>query len=154
ALKGPFSCLNMARYGIAWGAVGASMACFDEAVNYAKTRVQFEKPIASHQLVQAKLVEMMSDITHGQLLVSRLGRLKDQGEDTAPMISLGKMKNVSNALKHARLTRDILGASGITFEYQCGRHMLNLESVNTYEGTEDIHRLILGETITGIPAYR
>lgn len=153
-LKGPFSCLNMARYGIAWGAVGASMACFDEAVNYAKTRVQFEKPIASHQLVQAKLVEMMSDITHGQLLVSRLGRLKDQGEETAQMISLGKMKNVSNALKHARLTRDILGASGITFEYQCGRHMLNLESVNTYEGTEDIHRLILGETITGIPAYR
>ncbi|MBX3041928.1 MAG: acyl-CoA dehydrogenase family protein [Bdellovibrionaceae bacterium] len=153
-LKGPFACLNMARYGIAWGALGASMACYDEAVNYAKTRVQFEKPIASHQLVQAKLVEMLSDITHGQLLMFRVGRMKDLGQETAQMISLGKMKNVSNALKHARMTRDILGASGITFEYQCGRHMLNLESVNTYEGTEDIHRLILGESITGIPAYR
>lgn len=154
-LKGPFACLNQARFGIAWGAVGASMACYDEALNYAKTRVQFDqKPIASHQLVQAKLVEMMSDITQAQLLSLRMGRLKDREELTPVMISLGKMNNVSKALKHARLTRDILGASGITFEYQCGRHLLNLESVNTYEGTEDIHRLILGESLTGLPAYR
>lgn len=153
-LKGPFSCLNQARYGISWGAIGASMACYDEALNYAKTRVQFEKPIASHQLVQAKLVEMFTDITLAQLLALRLGRLKDDGRETAQMISMAKMNNVSKALKHARMTRDILGASGITFEYQCGRHMLNLESVNTYEGTEDIHRLVLGEFVTGIPAYR
>ncbi|MBX2989000.1 MAG: acyl-CoA dehydrogenase family protein [Bdellovibrionaceae bacterium] len=153
-LKGPFACLNQARYGISWGALGASMACYDEAVNYAKSRVQFDKPIASHQLVQAKLVEMLTDITLGQLLALRLGRLKDQGQETATMISMAKMNNVSKALKHARATRDILGASGITFEYQCGRHMLNLESVNTYEGTEDIHRLVLGEHITGIPAFR
>jgi glutaryl-CoA dehydrogenase len=153
-LKGPFECLHQARYGIAWGAIGASMACFDEALNYAKTRVQFEKPIASHQLVQAKLVEMYTDITLAQAFTARLGKLKDQGRETAPMISMGKMNNVSKALKHARMTRDILGASGITVEYQCGRHMLNLESVNTYEGTEDIHRLILGEHITGHAAFR
>lgn len=153
-LRGPFSCLNQARYGIAWGAVGASMACYHEALEYAGTRVQFEKPIASHQLVQAKLVEMYTDITLAQMLTLRLGRLKDSGQETGPMISMAKMNNVSKALKHARMTRDILGASGITFEYQCGRHMLNLESVNTYEGTEDIHRLVLGEHITGIPAYR
>lgn len=153
-LKGPFSCLNQARFGIAWGALGASMACYDEAVQYSKSRAQFDKPIASHQLVQAKLVEMYTDITLGQLLALRLGRLKDRGEVTPTMISMAKMNNVSKALRHARLTRDILGASGITYEYQCGRHMLNLESVNTYEGTEDIHRLILGEHITGVPAYR
>lgn len=153
-LKGPFACLNNARYGIAWGAVGASMACFDEAVNYAKTRIQFDKPIASFQLVQAKLANMLTDITHAQLLSLHLGRAKDKGEATNTQISMAKMSNVSNALKHARITRDILGASGITYEYQCGRHMLNLESVNTYEGTEDIHRLVIGEHITGIPAYR
>jgi glutaryl-CoA dehydrogenase len=153
-LKGPFSCLNNARYGIAWGAVGASMACYDEALNYAKTRIQFDKPIASFQLVQAKLANMFTDITKDQLLSLRLGRLKDEGKIIPQQVSMAKMNNVSNALKIARVTRDILGASGITHEYQCGRHMLNLESVNTYEGTEDIHRLILGEYITGIPAYK
>lgn len=153
-LRGPFSCLHQARYGILWGSLGASMACYDEALNYTKSRAQFGDPLASHQLVQAKLVEMLSDITQGQLLAFRVGRLKDRGQETPAMISLGKMNNVSKALKHARMTRDMLGASGITFEYQCGRHLLNLESVNTYEGTEDIHRLILGEHITGFPAYR
>ncbi len=153
-LKGPFSCLNHARYGISWGAVGAAMACYDEALNYSKTRIQFDKPIAGFQLVQAKLVEMFTNITKDQLLSLQLGRLKDAGQATPQHISMAKMNNVSNALKAARVTRDILGASGITHEYQCGRHMMNLESVNTYEGTEDIHRLILGEYITGIPAYR
>lgn len=153
-LKGPFSCLNNARFGIAWGALGAAMACFDEAVNYSKSRVQFDKPIAGFQLVQAKLAYMFTEITKGQLLALHLGRLKDKGECTAQQVSMAKMNNVSEALKIARMTRDILGASGITDEYQCGRHMMNLESVNTYEGTEDIHRLVLGEHITGIPAYR
>ncbi len=153
-LKGPFACLNNARFGISWGALGASMACYDEALTYAKTRIQFDKPIAGFQLVQAKLVEMFCDISTGQLMALQIGRLKDKGEAQPAHISMAKMKNVSNALKHARLTRDILGASGITYEYHSGRHMLNLESVNTYEGTEDIHRLILGEHITGIPAYK
>lgn len=153
-LRGPFSCLNHARYGISWGVIGAAMACYDEALNYAKTRIQFDKPIASFQLVQAKLVEMFTNITKDQLLALQLGRLKDQGQATPQQISMAKMNNVSNALKIARVARDILGASGITHEYQCGRHMMNLESVNTYEGTEDIHRLILGEFITGIPSYR
>lgn len=153
-LKGPFACLNQARYGISWGAIGAAMACYDEALEYSKTRIQFDKPIAGFQLVQAKLVQMFTEITQAQLLVYHLGRLKDAGQDIAQQTSMAKMNNVSMALKHARLTRDILGASGITYEYQCGRHMQNLESVNTYEGTEDIHRLILGEYITGLPAYR
>ena len=153
-LKGPMSCLNNARYGIAWGAVGAAAACFDEALSYAKTRVQFDKPIASFQLVQAKLVHMANEITKAQLLALRLGRLKDAGRVTPIQISLAKMNNVSKALEIARMTRDVLGASGITYEYQCARHMLNLESVNTYEGTEDIHRLVLGEHLTGIPAFR
>ena len=153
-LKGPFACLNNARYGISWGALGASMACYDEALNYSKTRIQFDKPIASFQLVQAKLVEMFTDISLGQLLALHLGRLKDEDKVIPAQISMAKMKNVSNALKHARIARDILGASGITYEYQCGRHLLNLESVNTYEGTEDIHRLILGQHITGIAAFK
>lgn len=153
-LKGPFSCLNHARYGISWGALGAAMACFDEAKNYALTRIQFDKPIASFQLVQAKLVYMLSEITKGQLLSYHLGRLKEKGTAIPQQISLAKMNNVSKALEIARMTRDILGASGITLEYQCGRHLMNLESVNTYEGTEDVHRLILGEYITGIPAYK
>lgn len=153
-LKGPFACLNNARYGISWGALGASMACYDEALNYSKTRIQFDKPIASFQLVQAKLVEMFTDISLGQLLALHLGRLKDDDKAIPAQISMAKMKNVSNALKHARIARDILGASGITYEYQCGRHLLNLESVNTYEGTEDIHRLILGQHITGIAAFK
>ncbi len=153
-MKGPLSCLNHARYGISWGALGAAMACFDEAKQYALTRIQFDKPIASFQLVQSKLTYMLSEITKGQLLSYQLGRLKEKGLTIPQQISLAKMNNVSKALEIARMTRDILGASGITLEYQCGRHMMNLESVNTYEGTEDIHRLILGEYITGIPAYK
>lgn len=153
-LKGPFSCLNHARYGISWGAVGAAMACYDEALRYAKTRIQFDKPIAGFQLVQAKLVEMLTEITKAQLLCIHLGRMKDNGDVQPVHISMAKMNNVAMALKAARTARDILGASGITYDYQIGRHLLNLESVNTYEGTEDIHRLILGEHITGIPSYR
>lgn len=153
-LRGPFACLNNARFGISWGVLGAAMACYDEALTYAKTRIQFDKPIASFQLVQAKLVEMFTEITKGQLLALHVGRLKDEDKAQPVHISMAKMNNVSMALNIARVTRDILGASGITYEYQCGRHMLNLESVNTYEGTEDIHRLVLGEHITGIPAYR
>ncbi len=152
-LKGPFSCLNQARYGISWGALGSAMACYDEALKYAKSRIQFDKPIASFQLVQAKLVHIFSEITKAQLLCYQLGRLMDEGNAIPQQISLAKMNNVRLALDTARTCRDILGANGITHEYQCGRHMANLESVNTYEGTEDIHRLILGEHITGIPAY-
>jgi glutaryl-CoA dehydrogenase len=153
-LKGPVNCLFNARYGISWGVIGAAMACYDEALNYAQTRIQFDKPIASFQLVQAKLVKMFTEITKAQLLAARLGRLKDQGRLTVQQVSMAKMNNVAMALDCARVARDILGGSGITHEYQCGRHMLNLESVITYEGTDDIHRLILGEHITGIPAYR
>ena len=153
-LKGPFSCLNQARYGISWGALGAAMACYDEALTYAKTRIQFDRPIAGFQLVQAKLSGMITEISKGQLLALQLGRLMDRGLATPEQVSMAKMNNVSEALHIARVTRDILGASGITHEYQCGRHMLNLESVNTYEGTEDIHRLVVGQKITGIPAYR
>lgn len=153
-LQGPLSCLNQARYGIAWGAIGSAMACFEEAVTYAKTRIQFDKPIASFQMIQEKLAEMLSEITKGQLLCLQLGRLKEQGKSTAQQVSLAKRNNVYHALQIARTARDILGASGITDEYQCGRHMCNLESVFTYEGTHNIHTLILGEWITGIPAYR
>lgn len=153
-LGSPLSCLNQARYGIAWGAVGAAMACYDEAVNYSKTRIQFDKPIASFQLIQEKLVYMLSEITKGQLLCLQLGRLKDEGKSTAQQVSLAKMNNVYHALQIARTARDVLGASGITDEYQCGRHLCNLESVFTYEGTHNIHTLILGEWITGIQAYR
>jgi glutaryl-CoA dehydrogenase len=153
-LKGPFSCLNHARYGISWGAIGAAMACFEEAREYAKTRIQFNKPIASFQLVQAKLAYMLTEITKAQLLAYQLGRLKEQGTFIPQQISMAKMNNVAKALEISRICRDILGASGITLEYQVGRHMMNLESVNTYEGTEDIHKLILGEYITGIPAYQ
>lgn len=153
-LKGPFACLNNARYGISWGALGAAMACYDEALRYAKHRIQFDKPIASYQLVQAKLVYMFTEITKGQLLALHLGRMKDKGEATSEHVSMAKMNNVSEALKICRIARDILGAAGITDEFQVGRHMANLESVNTYEGTEDIHRLVLGNLITGIPAFR
>lgn len=153
-LKGPLSCLNQARYGISWGAIGAAQACFDEALNYAKTRIQFDKPIAQFQLVQAKLANIATEITKAQWMTLRLGRLKDQNKVEPYQISMCKMNNVSMALDTARTCRDILGANGITFEYQVGRHMLNLESVNTYEGTEDIHRLIIGEKITGLAAFK
>ena len=133
-LKGPFSCLNQARYGISWGAIGAAMACYDEAMRYSKSRIQFGKPIASFQLVQAKLANMLTEITKSQALTIQLGRLQEMNKTLPQQISMAKMNNVSMALDIARVTRDILGASGITYEYQCGRHMLNLESVNTYEG--------------------
>jgi glutaryl-CoA dehydrogenase len=152
-LRGPLGCLNQARYGIAWGAVGSAMACYDEALRYAKDRVQFKKPIAGYQLVQAKLVTMLTEITKAQLLALQLGRLKEAGTLRPQHVSLAKRNNVYWALEIARMARDVLGANGITDEYQCGRHMCNLESVYTYEGTHDIHTLILGEDITGIAAF-
>ncbi len=153
-LPGPLSCLTQARYGIAWGTIGAAMACFDEALSYAKQRVQFSKPIASFQLVQNKLVEMASEITKAQLLNYRLGQLKQAGKMTHQMVSLAKRNGCEQALKIARMSRDILGAAGITYEFQSGRHMVNLESVITYEGTHDIHTLAIGADLTGIEAYR
>jgi glutaryl-CoA dehydrogenase len=154
-LKSALACLSQARYGIAWGALGAAQACYDEAVEYAKGRVQFDKkPIAGHQLVQEKLVFMLSEITKGQLLCRRLAELKNDGRVDPAQISLAKRNNVSQALEIARLARQILGANGIVDDYCCMRHMCNLESVLTYEGTHDIHTLILGEAVTGIPAYR
>jgi glutaryl-CoA dehydrogenase len=152
-LKGPLSCLNQARYGIAWGAMGAAMACYDEALSYAKERVQFARPIAGYQLVQAKLVEMVTEITKGQLLAWRLGRLKEQKKARVEHVSLAKRNNVAAALQIARAGRDVLGANGVTDAYQCGRHMCNLESVSTYEGTHDIHTLIVGQNVTGIAAF-
>jgi glutaryl-CoA dehydrogenase len=152
-LKSALACLNQARYGIAWGAVGAAMGCYEEALDYAKQRVQFTKPIAGYQLVQHKLVEMVTEITKAQLLCLQLGRLKDQGQSTFIQVSLAKRNNVSQALEIARMARDILGGNGILNEYSAMRHMCNLETVYTYEGTHDIHTLIIGEHITGIPAY-
>jgi glutaryl-CoA dehydrogenase len=152
-LKSALSCLNQARYGIAWGAVGAAMGCYEEALDYAKQRVQFTKPIAGYQLVQNKLVEMVTEITKAQLLSLQLGRLKDQGKSTFIQVSLAKRNNVYQALEIARAARDILGANGILNEYSSMRHMCNLESVYTYEGTHDIHALIIGEHITGLAAY-
>lgn len=153
-LKSPLSCLNQARYGIAWGVLGAAHACFYEALSYAKNRVQFDKPIASFQLVQEKLAEMATEITKAQLLALRVGRLKESGKSTAAQVSMAKRNNVGIALEVARKARDILGANGILDEYHSMRHMMNLESVYTYEGTHDIHALIIGETLTGIPAYK
>ncbi|HEV3026710.1 MAG TPA: acyl-CoA dehydrogenase family protein [Planctomycetota bacterium] len=152
-LKSALSCLNQARYGIAWGAVGAAMGCYEEALDYAKQRVQFTKPIAGYQLVQAKLVEMASEITKAQLLCLQLGRLKDQGKSTFIQVSIAKRNNVHQALEIARVARDILGGNGILNEYSAMRHSCNLESVYTYEGTHDIHTLIIGEHLTGLPAY-
>ncbi|MCA9782798.1 MAG: acyl-CoA dehydrogenase family protein [Candidatus Delongbacteria bacterium] len=152
-LKGPLSCLNQARYGIAWGVIGAAQACYDEALQYQKERRQFGRPLASFQLQQAKLAEMMTDITAAQGLALQLAQLKDSGRITAAQISLAKRNNVFMALRTARAARTMLGANGISLEYQCGRHMLNLESVYTYEGTHDIHTLVLGQAATGIAAY-
>jgi glutaryl-CoA dehydrogenase len=153
-LRGPLSCLNQARYGIGWGAIGAAMACYDTALQYAKTRKQFAgKPIAGHQLVQEKLAWMITEIVKGQLLALHVGRLKDKGTVDASHISMLKMNNVAIALETARKARDILGANGIVDDYCIMRHMNNLESVSTYEGTDDIHKLIIGEKITGIAAF-
>jgi len=151
-LRSPLSCLNQARYGIAWGAVGAAMACYQAALDYSRQRVQFGKPIASFQLVQQKLVHMLTEITKAQLLCLQLGRLKDAGRLRHTHVSLAKRNNVAAALEIARLARDIHGANGIVDEYPVIRHMLNLESVFTYEGTHDVHTLILGRDITGISA--
>jgi glutaryl-CoA dehydrogenase len=152
-LRAPLACLTQARYGIAWGAIGAAMACYHAAVEYAKTRRQFNRPIGSFQLVQEKLVHMLTEITKAQLLALQLGRMKDAGSMTFGQVSLAKRNNVDAALGIARLARDILGANGIIDEYPVMRHMNNLESVRTYEGTHDIHTLILGQEITGIAAF-
>jgi glutaryl-CoA dehydrogenase len=152
-LRLPLSCLSQARYGIAWGAIGAAMACYDAALNYAKTRIQFDKPIASFQLTQAKLVQMVTEITKAQLLSLQLGRLKDAGKARFQQISMAKRNNVHQALEIAREARTILGANGILDEYPVMRHAANLESVLTYEGTHEMHTLIVGEDITGISAF-
>ena len=153
-LKGPLGCLNQARYGIGWGGLGAAMACYDTALQYAKQRKQFaNKPIASHQLVQDKLAWMITEISKGQLLALHVGKLKDAGRADHTHISMLKMNNVAIALETARKARDILGANGIVDDYCIMRHMTNLESVSTYEGTHDIHKLVIGERITGISAF-
>ena len=152
-LKGPLSCLSQARYGIAWGAIGAAMGCYDWALQYSQQRIQFNKPIGSFQLVQQKLVWMITEITKAQLLCWRLGQLKDAGLARPQQISMAKMNNVQMALDGARLARDILGAAGIVDEHPIIRHMMNLETVNTYEGTHDIHTLIVGRDITGLDAF-
>jgi glutaryl-CoA dehydrogenase len=152
-LKSPLKCLSQARYGIAWGAVGSSMACYHAALQYARSRIQFDKPIASFQLTQQKLVNMVTEITKAQLLCLQLGRLKDQGKEKFAQISLAKRNNVHEALNIARVAREILGANGILNEYPVMRHAANLESVKTYEGTHEMHTLIVGQDITGIAAY-
>jgi glutaryl-CoA dehydrogenase len=153
-MKGPLSCLTSARFGISWGVIGAMQACFDCAVDYAKHRVQFAgKPIASHQLVQAKFAEMLTQITHAQLLALEVTRVKEAGQLLPAHVSMVKRSNVRAALDIARTCRDILGGNGITLEYPVMRHLCNLETVSTYEGTHDIHTLILGQHVTGIAAY-
>jgi glutaryl-CoA dehydrogenase len=152
-LKSPLMCLTQARYGIAWGAVGAAMACYEEAVTYSKNRIMFRKPIGSFQLQQARLAEMLTEITKAQLLCVQLGRLKDRGTMTPEQVSLAKRNNVNMATEVARETRRLLGANGILAEYQAMRHQANLESVYTYEGTHDVHTLVLGQAITGINAF-
>ncbi|WP_423149228.1 acyl-CoA dehydrogenase family protein [Rubrolithibacter danxiaensis] len=153
-MKGPLSCLNQARFGIAWGALGAAMDCYDTALRYAKERTQFDKPIAGFQLQQKKLAEMITEITKGQLLIWRLGVLKNEGRATPAQISMAKRNSVETAVHIAREARQILGAMGITGDYPVMRHLMNLESVITYEGTHDIHLLITGEDITGISAFK
>ena len=153
-LKAPLSCLNEARYGIVWGVLGAAIACYRSALEYAKARVQFDRPIAGYQLTQEKLVNMLTEITKGQLLALQLGRLKDKGTATATQISMAKLNNVREALQIAREARTILGANGISLEYPVMRHMNNLETVLTYEGTSEIHMLAIGEEITGLSAFK
>jgi glutaryl-CoA dehydrogenase len=152
-LKSPLSCLTQARFGISWGAIGAAMACYDEAVRYAKSRVMFGRPIGQTQIQQVRLAEMLSEITKAQFLTLQLGRLKDAGTMTPDQVSLAKRNNVNMATECARESRRLLGANGILAEYHSMRHMANLESVYTYEGTHDVHGLILGHEITGLPAY-
>jgi glutaryl-CoA dehydrogenase len=153
-LKGPLSCLTQARYGIAWGVLGAADACYQCALDYAKERIQFGRPIASFQIQQEKLARMVTQLTLGQLLAFRLGRLKDEGKYTPAQVSMAKMNNVATAREIAASARTVLGANGILGEYPVMRHMANLESVYTYEGTHDMHMLVIGQTVTGIPAFR
>jgi glutaryl-CoA dehydrogenase len=153
-IKSPLMCLTQARYGIAWGAMGAAMACFEEAVSYSKTRVMFDKPIGGFQIQQTRLADMLTELVKGQLLALHLGRMKDAGTFTPQQVSLAKRNNVSVATDIAREARRLLGANGILAEYASMRHMANLESVYTYEGTHDIHTLVLGSAITGFDAYR
>lgn len=153
-LKGPLGCLTQARYGIAWGALGAAMSVYDEGLQYSKERIVFDKPLAGFQLAQKKLADMGTQLTLGQLMALRMGRLKDKGELTPAQVSMGKRNNVHIALEMSRVVRDMLGGNGISLEYQVGRHLCNLESVYTYEGTHDIHTLAIAHEITGIPAYR
>ena len=152
-LKAALSCLTQARYGIAWGAIGSGMACLHEAIEYSKDRIMFDKPIAAFQLTQKKLADMATELTLAQLLCLQLGRLKDEDRLTPAMVSLAKRNNVRKALEIARTARTILGANGIVGEYQSMRHSCNLESVDTYEGTYEIHTLVVGDELTGIPAY-
>ncbi len=152
-LKNALMCLNQARYGIAWGVVGAMMACYDTALNYAKSRIQFSKPIAAYQITQEKLVYMLTEITKSQLLNIQLGRMKDNGTLKHTHVSMAKRNNCEKALKIAHISREILGANGILDEYPVMRHAANLESVKTYEGTHEMHTLIIGEDITGFPAF-
>jgi glutaryl-CoA dehydrogenase len=153
-LRGPLSCLNEARYGIVWGSIGAARACFEAALSYAKERTQFGKPIASFQIQQRKLAQMALEVNRGTLMALHLGRMKDDGTLRPEHVSMGKLANVDAALEVCRSARQVLGANGITLEYPVIRHMNNLESVVTYEGTADIHALVLGETLTGINAFR
>ena len=153
-LKGPFSCLNSARYGIAWGVLGAAEFCYATARQYALDRIMFNKPIAATQLVQSKLVDMQTEIALGLQAVIKVGRLMDSGNTNTDMVSLIKRNNCSKALDIARVSRDILGGNGISDEYHVMRHMMNLETVKTYEGTHDVHTLILGKSITGIQAFK
>jgi glutaryl-CoA dehydrogenase len=152
-LKGPLGCLNQARYGIAWGAIGAAQACFDEALRYSRERIVFDRPLGSLQIPQQKLAFMATEITKAQLLALRLGRLKDQGKLHHSHVSMAKMNNVDMALQIARHARDMLGANGIVDDYCSMRHMVNLETVRTYEGTHDIHTLIIGRELTGLDAF-
>jgi glutaryl-CoA dehydrogenase len=154
SLRGPLSCLNEARYGIVWGAVGAARACFEAALEYSKERTQFGKPIGSFQIQQQKLAQMALEVNRATLLALHLGRMKDEGTLRPEHVSMGKLGNVNAALEVARTARQVLGANGITLEYPVIRHMNNLESVVTYEGTADIHALVIGETLTGLNAFR
>jgi glutaryl-CoA dehydrogenase len=154
SLKGPLSCLNEARYGIVWGAAGAARACYESALAYSTERVQFDKPIASFQIQQAKLAQMVLEVNRATLLALHLGRMKDEGTLVPEHVSLGKLGNVNAALEVARSARQVLGANGVTLEYPVIRHMNNLESVVTYEGTADVHALVIGAAVTGIQAFR
>jgi len=154
SLRGPLSCLDEARFGIVWGSMGAARACFESALDYAKERIVFGKPISAYQLTQQKLAEMALEINRGTLVALHLGRMKDSGTLRPEHVSLGKMGNVRGALEVCRSARTVLGGNGITLEYPVIRHMNNLESVLTYEGTHEVHTLVVGEALTGLNAFR